>query len=236
MAGALSGEGRRGGQAPGVTRYRSERVVLITFEGGEGSGKTVQARRLQRKLARLEIPSVLLHEPGGTKLGDRVARWLQWKAAEDTSPLTELLLFNASRAQLVERVIRPGLEGGAVVICDRFTDSTIAYQGYGRGLDLDTVRQVNRAAAGNLTPDVTILLDLPVDVAMARQQAGTPDRFERADVAFHQRVRAGYQQLAAEEPGRWLVIDGSRSRDRIARVVWARVALLLGNPRTAIDG
>ncbi len=210
--------------------------MFITFEGGEGSGKTVQARRLRRRLARLEIPSVLLHEPGGTKLGSRVARWLQWKAAEDTSPLTELLLFNASRAQLVEQVIRPGLEGGAVVICDRFTDSTIAYQGYGRGLDLETVRQVNRAAAGNLTPDVTILLDLPVDVAMARQRTSTPDRFERAEVAFHQRVRAGYQHLAAEEPGRWLVIDGSWSRDRIARAVWAHVAPLLENHGKRRDG
>ncbi len=210
--------------------------MFITFEGGEGSGKTVQARRLQRKLARLEIPSALLHEPGGTKLGNRVARWLQWKAAEDTSPLTELLLFNASRAQLVERVIRPGLEGGVVVICDRFTDSTIAYQGYGRGLDLETVRQVNSVAAGNLTPDVTILLDLPVDAGMARQRASTPDRFERAEVAFHQRVRAGYQHLAAEEPGRWLVIDGSWSRDRIARAVWARVAPLLENHGKRRDG
>ena len=210
--------------------------MFITFEGGEGSGKTVQARRLRRRLARLEVPSVLLHEPGGTRLGGRIARWLQWKAAEDTSPLTELLLFNASRAQLVEQVIRPGLRDGVVVICDRFTDSTIAYQGYGRGLDLETVRQVNSIAIGNLTPDVTVLLDLPVDVDMARQRAGTPDRFERAEVAFHQRVRAGYQRLATEEPGRWLVIDGSRPRDRIAREVWAGVAPLLGNPGKPGDG
>ena len=209
--------------------------MFITFEGGEGSGKTLQAKRLRRRLARLEIPAILLHEPGGTKLGDRIARLLQWKAPEDTSPLAELLLFNASRAQLVTQVILPAIEGGRVVICDRFTDSTIAYQGHGRGLDIETVRQVNSAATGNLSPDLTMLLDLPVSEAMARQ-GGTPDRFERAEVAFHERVRAGYRDLAAASPGRWLVIDGSQSRDLVARAVWSRVSRLLGTAGIRPDG
>lgn len=201
--------------------------MFITFEGGEGSGKTVQAKRLGRRLARLEIPSVLLHEPGGTKLGDKIARLLQWKAPEDTSSLAELLLFNASRAQLVTQVILPAIADGVVVVCDRFSDSTIAYQGHGRGLDVETIRQVNRVATDDLTPDLTILLDLPVEVAMARQQGSTPDRFERAEVAFHERVRTGYRELAVAEPGRWLVIDGSLSPDLVARAVWARVSRLL---------
>ena len=206
----------------------SKRVVFITFEGGEGSGKTVQARRLGRKLSRMEIPSLLLHEPGGTKLGDKIARLLQWKAPENTSSVAELFLFNASRAQLVTRVILPAIEGGAVVVCDRFSDSTIAYQGHGRGLDVEIVRQVNIAATGSLTPDLTILLDLPVEIAMARQLGNMPDRFERAEVAFHQRVRAGYWQMAAAEPSRWLVIDGRQSRGLVARAVWVRVSRLLG--------
>jgi len=210
--------------------------VFITFEGGESSGKTVQARRLYRRLTRLEIQSILLHEPGGTRLGDRIARLLQWKAPEDTSPLTELLLFNASRAQLVEQVIRPGLNGGCIVICDRFTDSTMAYQGYGRGLDVETVRQINSIATGNLVPDLTILLDLPVEEAMARQRGGEPDRFERAEVAFHERIRTGYRELAAAEPDRWLVIDGSLSRDLVTRAVWARVTQLLDIPGKHTDG
>lgn len=201
--------------------------MFITFEGGEGSGKTAQSKRVRRRLTQMGIPVILLHEPGGTKLGDRIARLLQWKAPEDTSSLAELLLFNASRAQLVDQVIRPAVEAGSVVICDRFTDSTIAYQGYGRGLDVETVRQINNLATANLTPDLTILLDLPVAVAMARQQGTTPDRFERAEVAFHERVLTGYRELAAAEPTRWLVIDGSLSKDMVARAIWTRVSQLL---------
>ncbi len=210
--------------------------MFITFEGGEGSGKTAQAKRLQRKLARLEIPSILLHEPGGTRLGDKIARLLQWQAAEDISPLTELLLFNASRAQLVAQMIRPAIEDSVVVICDRFSDSSIAYQGHGRGLDIETVRWASRVATGNLTPDLTLLLDLPVAEAMVRQRGVVPDRFERADVAFHERVRAGYQELAASEPGRWRLIDGSLSRDRVARAVWSHVAPLLATAGNAVGG
>ncbi|UCB42435.1 MAG: dTMP kinase [Dehalococcoidales bacterium] len=203
-------------------------ALFITFEGGEGSGKTAQARALHRKLARLNIPVVLLHEPGGTSLGRRIARWLKWVQDAEMSPLSELLLFNASRAQLVAEVIRPNLVNGKVVICDRYTDSTIVYQGYGRGLDMELVRATNGAATGGLVPDLTVLLDVPVEEGFARKCVKARDRFEQEDIAFHQRVGEGYLKLAQAEPERWLVIDGCQSRARIAQIIWGRVSQLLG--------
>jgi dTMP kinase len=143
------------------------------------------------------------------------------------SPLSELFLFNASRAQLVADVIRPHLEGGTVVVCDRYTDSTLAYQGYGRGLDLATVRRANDAAAGGLVPDLTMLLDIPVERAFARKAGDGLDRFETENVAFHERVRRGYLEMAAAEPGRWLVVDALLSKRQIGDVVWRRVRQLL---------
>ncbi len=202
--------------------------LFITFEGGEGSGKTVQARALHRKLVRLNVPVVLLHEPGGTPLGDRIARWLKWAREVDISPFSELFLFNASRAQLVAEVIRPDLANGKIVICDRYTDSTVVYQGYGRGLDMEVVRSTNGAATGGLVPDLTVLLDVPVEVGFTRKGVRMRDRFEQEDIAFHQRVREGYLKLAQAEPERWLVVDGCQSRTRIAQIVWGRVSQLLG--------
>ena len=201
--------------------------LFITFEGGEGSGKTAQARALHRRLARLDIPVVLTHEPGGTPLGSRIARSLKWVLEVDISPLSELLLFNASRAQLVDEVIRPELAGGKVVICDRYTDSTVAYQGYGRGLDMEIVRKINDVATGGLLPDLTVLLDIPVEEGFARKGVSARDRFEEEDISFHQRVREGYLRLAEAEPERWLVIDATQSRKRIAGFIWERVSRLL---------
>ena len=203
-------------------------ALFITFEGGEGSGKTVQARALHRKLTRLNIPVVLIHEPGGTPLGRRIARWLKWVHGVEMSPLSELLLFNASRVQLVAEVIRPSLANGKVVICDRYTDSTIAYQGYGRGLDIELVRTTNGAATSGLIPDLTVLLDVPVDEGFTRKGVRMRDRFEQEDITFHQRVREGYLKLAQTEPERWLVIDGCQSRAGIAQIIWGRVSQLLG--------
>jgi dTMP kinase len=201
--------------------------LFITFEGGEGSGKTVQARSLHRKLTRLNVPVVLLHEPGGTQLGNRIARSLQWAREVDISPLSELLLFNASRAQLVDEVIRPELASGKVVICDRYTDSTVVYQGYGRGLDIEVVRKINDTATGGLIPDLTVLLDIPVEERFVRKGLSTQDRFEKEDISFHQRVRDGYLRLAEAEAGRWLVIDATQSRKKIADIIWERVSRLL---------
>jgi len=202
--------------------------LFITFEGGEGSGKTAQTRALYRKLTRLNIPAILLHEPGGTPLGNRISRLLKWAHDTEISPLGELLLFNASRTELVNEVIRPALANGEVVICDRYTDSTVVYQGYGRGLDLELIRRNNSTATGWLIPDLTVLLDVPVEEGFVRKGVSAQDRFEREDISFHQRVREGYLKLAKAEPERWLVIDGCQSRARIGQIILKRVSQLLG--------
>ena len=203
--------------------------LFITFEGGEGCGKSVQARALYRRLAQLAIPALLTHEPGGTSLGKKLSRWLKWAKDTDIQPLTELLLFNASRAQLVTKVIQPNLESGIVVICDRYADSTTAYQGHGRGLDLEIVKAINDTATQGLKPALTILLDMPVEAGLARKRGKKQDRFEQEEIAFHQRVREGYLKLAANDPERWLVIDATQSRGKIAQIIWQRVSQLLSN-------
>ena len=202
-------------------------ALFITFEGGEGSGKSVQSRTLFRRLEKLAVPALLTHEPGGTVLGQKLARLLKYARDTGISPMTELLMFNASRAQLVGEVMRPGLKAGKVVICDRYTDSTIAYQHYGRGLDLTLVRTINDAATGGLTPDLTVLLDVPVELGLARKGDKKPDRFEKEDMAFHRRVREGYLKMAASEPRRWLVIDARQSKEKIAGIIWERASRLL---------
>lgn len=199
-------------------------ALFITFEGGEGCGKTSQAGTLYRRLLKMAVPALLTHEPGVTPIGQKITRWLKWSQDIKLSPTTELLLFNASRAQLVSDVIRPALASGKTVICDRYADSTTAYQGYGRGLELDTVIAVNRAGAMGLSPDLTILLDIPAEEGFARKGRDRPDRFEMEDLPFHQRVRQGYLKLAAAEPERWLVIDAAQSRDKIAEIIWQKVS------------
>ena len=204
-------------------------ALFVTFEGGEGSGKSVQARALYRRLSQLAIPVVLTHEPGVTSLGRKIARWLKWAENMDISPIAELLLFNASRAQLVTEVIKPNLESGKVVICDRYADSTVAYQSYGRGLDLAMVEAVNDAAVQGFSPGLTILLDISAEAGFARKKDKRQDRFEREEVAFHQRVREGYLNLAAEEPQHWLVIDATQSKEKIAEIIWQRVSQLISS-------
>ncbi len=205
--------------------------LFITFEGGEGCGKSVQARALYKRLTQLAIPALLTHEPGGTPLGKRVGRWLKWDKDTDISPLTELLLFNASRAQLVTEVIRPNLENGITVICDRYADSTTAYQGYGRGLDLEIVKAINDAATQELRPNLTVLLDMPAEAGLARKSAKRQDRFEQEEIAFHHRVRRGYHKLVTNNPERWLVIDASQSKRKISEIIWQRVSQLLSEQR-----
>jgi len=170
---------------------------------------------------------VLTHEPGGTPLGARVRRVLKRVTGTDVSPLAELFLVNASRAQLVRDIIAPNLAGGTAVICDRFTDSTIAYQGYGRAMEMRAVEDVNYLATRGLAPDLTVLMDVPVELGLARKGGGGRDRFESEDVAFHQRVRQGYLELAAGDPGRWLVVDATLPRREIGARVWRRVSELL---------
>ena len=201
--------------------------MFITFEGGEGCGKSYQARVLFNKLNKLAIPVVLTHEPGGTPVGERITRLLKWANKADISPLTELLLFNASRARLVEKIIKPALKKGETVISDRFTDSTVAYQGYGRGLDLELIKAANNTATQGLKPDLTILLDIPVEEGLARKSSQKPDRFHQENLAFHNRIRKGFLKLSSEEPQRWLVIDARQSRAKISQLIWEWVNKLV---------
>jgi dTMP kinase len=194
--------------------------IFITFEGGEGSGKSYQTRVLCRELARRGIDAISIREPGGTPLGERISKLLKWARATDISPLSELLLFNAARAQLVTAVIRPALAAGRVVVCDRYADSTVAYQQYGRGLDAALVNQLNDSGTQGVTPDLTLLLDTPPETGMARTVSRQRDRFEGEALEFHRRVHAGYLALAAGEPDRWRVIDGSLPKNRVSELIW----------------
>ena len=210
--------------------------LFITLEGGEGSGKSTQVRSLTRRLKRRNVPVTTVREPGGTPLGNRLRRLLKFSPVPLT-PEAELLLFNASRAQLVTEVIGPALEKGEVVLCDRFTDSTLAYQGYGRGIPLKQVEAANRVATGGLKPDLTIFLDLPPEEGMRRRSTAR-DRFERGfehkDVMdFHRRVRQGYLDLAGRESERWLTLDARLSAPQVARLIWQRVEPLLEKMGTA---
>ena len=200
--------------------------LFITFEGGEGCGKSTQSRLLLKKLEQQNIPVVLTHEPGGTALGNELRKTLKRKRDSSISPQAELFLLAASRAQLVVELIRPALEEGKVVLCDRFTHSTMVYQGYGRGLDFTAIKMVNNMATRNLNPDLIILLDISPEQGLARKQS-LKDRFELEDLSFHRRVREGYVKMAAAEPDRWLVIDASLPKGKIAEIIWDRVSRLL---------
>ena len=202
--------------------------LFITFEGGEGCGKSTQSRLLLKKFEQRNIPVVLTHEPGGTALGNELRKTLKRKRDSSISPQAELFLLAASRAQLVAELIRPALEEGKVVLCDRFTHSTMVYQGYGRGLDFTAIKMVNNMATGNLNPDLIILLDISPEQGLARKRS-LKDRFELEDLSFHWRVREGYLKMADAEPDRdrWLVIDASLPKGKIAEIIWDRVSRLL---------
>lgn len=202
--------------------------LFITFEGGEGCGKSTQARALWKNLRQRNVPAIITHEPGGTILGAETRKSLKRKRERPISPEAELLLFAASRAQLITEVIRPALKEGKTVICDRFSYSTLAYQGYGRGLSLNIIEMVNSLATQNLKPDIVILLDLLSEEGLARKQ-NLKDPFELEELSFHRRVREGYLKGAATEPARWLVIDASLPKRRIAKIIWGKVSQLLPN-------
>ena len=201
-------------------------ALFVTFEGGEGSGKSTQAKALWNKLHRRNIAAILTHEPGGTSLGNDLGRLLKREENNYISAQAEALLFAACRAQLGAEVILPALEEGNVVICDRFSHSTCAYQGYGRGLDLDFIETINSWATQNVKPDLIILLDLPPEKGLARK-GRLGDRFELEGLAFHRRVRQGYLEMAATEPDRWLVIDAMLPKRKVSRIIWDKVSGLL---------
>ncbi|MDP2182638.1 MAG: dTMP kinase [Actinomycetota bacterium] len=196
------------------------RGVLITLEGGEGCGKSTQLRLLSDRLRAAGFTVTIVREPGGTAVGEAVRSILLDRDHEGLDYLAELLLYEASRAQLVAQVIRPALASAGIVICDRFADSSTAYQGYGRDLPLDEVRALNRAATGGLVPDLTIVLDVPPEVGLARaSRESQPDRLEAESVAFHERVREGFLEIAAAEPERTVVVDASGSVADVAALV-----------------
>lgn len=209
--------------------------VFITFEGTEGSGKSTHAAHVAKRIAALKRDVVTTREPGGTPLGERIREVIKHDpAANGMSSEAETLLFQTSRAELVRRVIRPALERGAVVICDRFTDSTMAYQGAGRGMDRAQLIDVCRFATGGLTPNLTILMDVDVDTSLRRmkernQKAGIPaDRIEVEDRLFHQRIRQGFLDLAAANHKRIRRVDARGSFDAVATVVWNHVTDFIG--------
>ena len=214
-----------------MARKAGQRDLFITLEGGDGAGKSVQSNALLKRLKERGVTTILTREPGGTPLGERLRDIVLGLAGSGDSPLhplTETFLFVAARAELVERVIAPAFARGDVVVCDRFADSTVAYQGFGRGVEAEAIERLNDIATVGLRPDLIVLLDLPVEEGLARTRAaGTADRFEREEVAFHERVRAGYQTLAEREPDRWLVVDASQPPDAVTESIWQRVAPLL---------
>jgi dTMP kinase len=193
-----------------------DRGRLIAFEGGEACGKSTQARRLAERL-----DALLTREPGGTHLGERLRELFLDPATGAVEARAEALLVAAARAQHVAEVIEPALAAGRHVVTDRFTGSSLAYQGHGRGLDVDAVRALSVFATGGLEPEVTVLLDVPPDVAAGRRGRAL-DRLEAEDDGFHQRVRAGYATLAAAEG--WVVVDGDAPEDLVADRVWTAVA------------
>lgn len=200
--------------------------LFITFEGVEGSGKTTQIRRLKRYLTEKGIPCVVTREPGGSSIGERVRQILLDPDHVQIAPLTELLLYEAARAQHVEEVIKPLLKKGTVILCDRFADASLAYQGYGRGLDLRLIKKLNRLAADRIQPDVTFLLDCPIKVGLKRaidrnQRAKMrkEDRFERERLSFHRRVRKGYLALARENARRLKLIDAGAGEEKVFETI-----------------
>ncbi len=203
------------------------RGKFITFEGPEGGGKSTQIRRLAARLEEAGHHILVTREPGGTPTGEAIRQILQHDAVgEPISPETELLLFEASRAQLVSHVIGPALEKGVWVLCDRFMDSTTAYQGYGRGFDVETVLAINRLAVAGCEPDLTVLLDIETQKGLIRLEGRNRrdktgrDRIEREERAFHERVRAGFLQLAHKWPERIRIVDAMRAEEEVEAMVW----------------
>jgi dTMP kinase len=202
--------------------------LFVTLEGPEGSGKTVVGKRLAAELAARGRRVVLTREPGGTRLGERVREVLLGRADLGIDPRADALLFNAARAQLVAEVIRPALAAGQIVVCARFADSTLAYQGYGAGLPILDLRAIATVATGGLEPDLTTLLDDAAERGIRRKAPGARNRFESIDLAFHRRVREGFLALAREEPARWRIVDSSRHIDRVFDDVLALVIDAVG--------
>lgn len=199
---------------------------FVTLEGPEGGGKSTQAQRLTDHLKNRGQDVLFTREPGGTEIGDQIRRIILSLENKSMSPEAEFLLFSASRAQVVRELIRPHLERGGVVVCDRFYDSSLAYQGFGHELDLELLQTITGFITGGLVPDLTLLLDLTSELGLERRkQDGRWNRLDDYDLAFHERVRAGYLQLADAEPERWVRIDAAQTEDEIQSQIRAAVDL-----------
>ena len=205
--------------------------MFITFEGIEGCGKSTQIDLLAYFLQGKEFHHVVTREPGGTGIGEGVRRILLSSQNSEMKPMTELFLYMACRAQHVEEVIKPALSEKKIVLCDRFSDATVAYQVFGRGIDMESVKTMNQLATSGLQPDITVLLDCPIHIGLtramkrieARPEETGEDRFERENERFHQRVRDGYLSIADQEEKRFIIIDGARDKDTIHREICGKV-------------
>jgi dTMP kinase len=212
------------------------RLPFITFEGSEGSGKSTQAQRLAVRLERSGVPYLVTREPGGTPIGETIRELLQFASHNSgMTPETELLLFEASRSQLVREIIKPALERGMCVIADRFFDSTTVYQGAARKLDREMVERLNAFAVGDCIPDITLVLDIDAASAKSRmQKPRRPDRMEQEPAEFYERVREAYRELAARESRRVVLIDGSRGADEIEVEIWETLCSRFSNLNTRL--
>lgn len=217
-------------------RQRRGFSSFITLEGIEGSGKSTQLKNLSKELANLGFSVLETREPGGTRVGEEIRSLILGTDFQEMMPLTELFLIAASRAQHVQELIKPALEMGKVVLCDRFCDATLAYQGYGRGLNLKLIRAVNQMASCGLVPSLTILLDCPVELGLNRSRgrlmkegkSKSEGRFESMDWAFHQKVREAYLRMAYQEPERFRIVDASRELELVSSDVLSCVREHLG--------
>ena len=214
-----------------------ELSLFITFEGPDGSGKTTQAQLLYDYLQERGCPVLLTREPGGTGIGDQIREVLHSLQNTEMLPQAEILLYSASRAQLVGQVVRPHLARGEIVLCDRYADSTLAYQGYGHGLDLQVLQAITAFATGGLKPDLTVYLDVDVEEGLGRKlaahQAGEAEwnRMDQQELAFHRRVREGYLQMVAAEPKRWVVVEAAQPIDVAQQAIRVEVEAKLKSER-----
>ena len=206
--------------------------MFITFEGPEGSGKSTQLPKLAQFLEESGLSVVKTREPGGTKIGDQIREVLVRMDNTELHPRTEILLFLAARAQLVEELIIPSLQEGKIILCDRYGDSTLAYQGYGHGLDLETLRAMLHFATGGLKPDLTILLDVDVMTGLKRKKIKDEwNRLDAFELSFHERVREGYHILAGQEPERWKIVDATQEPEQVQKEIRALVFDAIENKR-----
>jgi dTMP kinase len=206
--------------------------MLVSFEGSEGSGKSTQIAYLAEHLQKIGRAVVSTREPGGTEIGEQMRNIIVHNSrGDEMCAETELLLFAAARAQLVREIIAPNLMKGVIVLCDRYVDSSTVYQGVARNLSLDPVQQINKFAIGNVLPDLTIVLDVPTAVSLARihqRASDLPNRMERENIDFYKKVRAGYLVLARSLPRRFFVVDGTLSEEKIRKLIWNEVKKRLG--------